>query len=178
LDADSTFVLVVDVQAKLFAAVSDPAGLAVELCRLIRGARVLGLPVVLAEQNPAGLGPTIPEVAGLLPDVTPLAKMSFSCCEDEGIMAALAALGRRQVLICGLEAHVCVYQTAVGLVANGYEVQVVADAVSSRTEANRRIGLGRARDAGAGITSVETCLFELLGVAEGPAFKEILRIVK
>jgi nicotinamidase-related amidase len=104
--------------------------------------------------------------------------MTFSCCGDERIMTALAELDRRQVLVCGLEAHVCVYQTAVDLVRNGYEVQVVADAVSSRTEANRRIGLGRARDGGAGITSVETCLFELLNVAEGPAFKQILRIVK
>lgn len=104
--------------------------------------------------------------------------MSFSCCGEPRVLEALAALGRRQVLLAGIEAHVCVYQTAADLVEAGYEVEIVADAASSRTAANREIGLQKARDAGAIITCVETALFELLRSADAPQFKAILKLVK
>ena len=117
-------------------------------------------------------------MAELLPDVAAMPKVAFSCLGDESIAAALAGSGRTQFLLCGMEAHVCVYQTAAEMAAAGYEVQVVADAVSSRTSRNRRIGLDRARAAGATVTCVETALFELLRVAEGSRFREILAIVK
>jgi nicotinamidase-related amidase len=146
--------------------------------KIIKGAQVLGMPMLMTEQNPKGLGPTIPEIADLVPGVRRIPKLSFSCCADESFSKELSGLQRRQVLLSGIEAHVCLYQTTVDLVASGYEVHVLADAVSSRTAENKAIGLQKMRDAGASITSVETALFELLRVAEGPAFKQIIGIVK
>ena len=113
-----------------------------------------------------------------MPEVKPVVKFSFSCCGEESFQQELKALNRKQVLLTGIETHVCIYQTAVELVNAGYEVQIVADCVSSRTPFNRDIGLNRMNAAGASITSVETALFELLRVAKGDKFKEISRIVK
>jgi nicotinamidase-related amidase len=104
--------------------------------------------------------------------------MSFSSCRNDRFLQALNALNRKQVLIAGIETHVCVYQTAAELVDIGYDVQVVTDAVSSRNMENKEIGLQRMRDSGVSLTSVETALFELLKVAEGEQFREILKIVK
>jgi nicotinamidase-related amidase len=104
--------------------------------------------------------------------------MSFSCCQNDRFASALKALNRKQVLIAGIEAHICVYQTAVDLVGLGYEVQVVADAVSSRQIENKEIGLQKMKAFGISLTSVETALFELLKVAEGEQFKKIIKIVK
>ena len=128
--------------------------------------------------NPQGLGPTIPEVADLLSEIQPISKLSFSCCRNDRFVQALKVSNRNQVLIAGIETHVCIYQTAVDLVDLGYEVQVVTDAVSSRTAENKEIGLQKMRDAGISFTSLETALFELLKFAEGEQFKEILKIVK
>lgn len=178
LQTAETLLLIVDIQEKLFRSIHSKEELLANAQRLVRGAGMLGIPVVWAEQNPKGLGPTVPELAALLTHVTPISKFSFSCCESEGCMLALRTSGRRSVLIAGIEAHICVYQTAMGLTAAGFTVEVVADACSSRTPENKRIGLEKCRAAGAAITSVETALFELLRVAEGPVFKEILNVVK
>lgn len=148
------------------------------LQKLIKGSKILGIPILWTEQNPKGLGPTIPEVANLLSDIRPISKLSFSGCGNERFMEALRTLNRNQVLLVGIEAHVCIYQTAVDLVNLGYEVQVVVDAVSSRTEENKLIGLEKIREVGVSLTSVETVLFELLRVAKGSKFREILKIVK
>ncbi|MFO7707701.1 MAG: hydrolase [Desulfobacterales bacterium] len=178
LQATGTQLLIVDIQEKLFRSMHAKEELLANALRLVRGARAQGVPIVWAEQNPKGLGPTVPELAALLTGVTPMSKFSFSCCDSEDCMSALRAGGRRSVLISGIEAHICVYQTAAGLTAAGFAVEVVADACSSRTPENKTIGLEKCRAAGAAITSVETALFELLRVAEGPVFKEILSIVK
>jgi len=178
LNAAETVLLMVDVQEKLARAMPARDELVLKTRQLLEGARVLGLPVVATEQNPQGLGPTLPELAALAPDTQPVVKSSFSCCGSEPFMQQLRRTGRRDVVIAGIEAHVCVYQTALDLLADGYRVEVVADACASRTAENKRIGLERCRRAGAGITSVETLLFELLKAAEGPIFKDILRIVK
>ena len=178
LEIDSTVLMIVDVQGKLAQAMFDRERLFDGLVRLARGARALGLPVLLTEQNPARMGGTIPELGEALGAITPLAKMSFGCGADPGCAQALAAARRRQVLLAGIEAHVCMYQTAAQLAAGGYEVHAVADAISSRTEANYRIGLERMRAAGAAITSVESALFELMRTAEHPAFRAVLGIVK
>ena len=170
--------LIVDVQGKLARLMHEKEALFENLQKLIKGVQVLNVPILWVEQNPAGLGPTIPEIAGLLADVTPISKMSFNSCRNAQFVVTLEALNRRQVLIAGIETHICVYQTAASLLDMGYEVQVVADAVSSRKPGNQTIGLERMRDAGATLTSVETALFELLEVAEGDAFKAILDIVK
>ena len=138
---------------------------------------MLGITILWVEQNPQGLGPTIPEIADILSNIQPISKMSFSSCRNDDFLQALNALNRKQVLVAGIEAHVCVYQTAADIVDIGYEVQVVTDAVSSRNVENKEIGLQRMRDSGVSLTSVETALFELLKVAEGEQFKEILKIV-
>lgn len=178
LAREYTILIIVDVQGKLAHLMHQKEALFENLQRIIKGAQVLGIPILWVEQNPEGLGPTIPEVAHLLPDVQPIRKLSFSCCGSDRFVEALEATKRAQVLLAGIEAHVCVYQTAVDLLGLGYDVQIVADAVSSRTAQNRQIGLVRASGAGATLTTVEMALFELLKVAKGPEFREILKIVK
>ncbi|OGO03643.1 MAG: hydrolase [Chloroflexi bacterium RBG_13_53_26] len=178
LTSDKSVLVVIDMQGKLAQSMYRKELLFENVEKIIKGAQVLGIPMLLTEQNPKGLGPTIPEVVDLVPNVRRIPKLSFSCCGDELFLKELSALQRCQVLLTGIESHVCLYQTTVDLVASGYEVHVVADAVSSRTAENRDIGLQKMKDAGASITSVETVLFELLRVAEGYRFKEILNIVK
>lgn len=178
LTQEDTVLIIIDVQGRLAQQMHERRELFENLQKIIKGAKVLGIPILWAEQNPDGLGPTIPEIARLLSETQPISKFSFSCLGNDRFTQELGALDRKQVLIAGIEAHVCVYQTAADLVCVGYEVQIVADAVSSRTAANKRIGLEKMRGAGATVTSTETALFELLRVATGPEFKEILRIVK
>jgi nicotinamidase-related amidase len=177
LTRDEAVLVVVDVQGKLARLMHEADALFDSLSRLVRGAKVLDVPVLATEQNPKGLGPTVEEVRPHLPSA-PIPKMAFSCCGEPTVVEALEATGRRQVLLAGIETHICVYQTARDLLARGCKVHVVADAVSSRTPQNREVGLAKMRAAGAEITSVETALFEMLEVAEGPAFKRILEIVK
>lgn len=178
LTTDKTVLVVIDMQGKLAQSMCCRETLFENVQKIIKGAQVLGIPMLITEQNPKGLGPTIPEIADLVPGVRRIPKLSFSCCGNESFSKELSGLQRRQVLLSGIEAHVCLYQTTVDLVAFGYEVHVLADAVSSRTAENKAIGLQKMKDAGASITSVETALFELLRVAEGPAFKQIISILK
>ncbi len=178
LKAEKTILTVVDVQGKLAHLMHEKEALFENLRKVIRGIQVLGIPIIWVEQNPKGLGPTIPEIADLLSDVQPIAKLSFNCCRNDYFVQALKATARDQVLLAGIETHICIYQTAIGLLSQGYEVQVVTDAVSSRTAQNKEVGLQKMRDAGVSLTSTETALFELLEVAEGERFKEILKIVK
>ena len=178
LEIENAVLLIVDIQGKLALLMHRKELLFKNVQKLIKGIRVLGIPILWVEQNPQGLGPTIPEISNLLPDIQPIGKMSFSSCRNDRFLQALQALNRKQVLIAGIEAHVCVYQTAVDLVGIGYEVQVAADAVSSRSLKNKETGLQRMRDSGVSLTSVETALFELLKVADGEPFREIIRIVK
>jgi nicotinamidase-related amidase len=175
--ADTALVMV-DVQAKLAPAMHDKEVLLENIGRLVRGVRLLGVPILWTEQNPAGLGPTLPEFADLLPDQKPVSKFSFSCCGSEQFRNELNALNRKNLLIAGIEAHVCVYQTAADLIHLQYEVQIVADAVASRTPENKLIGLEKSKSVGACLTSTETALFELLKDAKSEKFKEIIKIVK
>ena len=174
---EEAVLVVVDVQGKLAQLMHAKEELFENIKRMIRGAQILDIPILWVEQNPAGLGPTTAEIAALLPG-EPIPKLSFSCCGEERFMGMLGQLSRKQVLLAGIEAHVCIYQTAMDLAALQYEVQIVADAVSSRTARNRDMGLQKAKDGGASLTSVELALFEMVRVAEGARFKEILRIVK
>ena len=175
--ADTALVLV-DVQAKLAPAMHGKEILLDNLKRLIRGIRILGVPILWTEQNPAGLGTTLPEIKDLLPGQQPVSKFSFSCCGSEQFMKELNALDRKNMLIAGIEAHVCVYQTAADLIHLQYEAQIVTDAVASRTPENKRIGLEKSKSVGACLTSTETVLFELLRDAKSERFKEIIKIVK
>ena len=178
LKIDNTALLIVDIQGNLAHLMHGKDLLFKNVQKLIKGIYILGIPILLVEQNPQGLGPTVPEIADFLKNIQPISKMSFSSCRNDRFLQALNALYRKQVLIAGIETHICVYQTSAELVELGYEVQVVADAVSSRNIMNKEIGLQRMRDSGVSLTSVETALFELLKVAEGEQFREILKIVK
>lgn len=174
----NTILVIVDVQGKLASLMHRRDDLYESLSKVIRGAQVLDVPILWAEQNPSHLGTTIPEVAELLTGENPIAKMSFSCAGCPAFMESLRTMNRNQILVTGIEAHVCVFQTVTDLLAAGYDVEVAADAISSRTEANMQIGLQRMLQDGARITSVEMALFTLAKTAEAPQFKELLRIVK
>jgi len=178
LTTDNTVFLLVDVQGKLAHSMYGKENLFKNLKKLVKGMRVLEIPILWAEQNPKGLGPTVPEVAELLTDLQAIPKLSFSCYKNNEIRKALQALNRRNILVAGIEAHVCVYQTVRDLRKALYDVQLVADAISSRIIENKQIGLEKCKSTGAEITSVETALFELLDVAEGDRFKKILDVIK
>ena len=175
---DDTALVLIDIQEKLARAMHNKEALFDNLQRMVKGARVLGLPILWAEQNPDGLGPTVREIADLLPDKKPVSKFSFSCCGTEAFMENLKALNCKNMLVAGIEAHVCVYQTVADLVKLKFDVQVVADAVASRTAENRLIALEKCKAAGAVLTSTETALFELLKDASSDHFKEIIEVVK
>ncbi len=175
---EDTVLVVIDVQGKLAHLMHQKEDLFGNLQKVIKGIQVLDIPILWVEQNPKGLGTTIPEVASLLTDIKPISKLSFSCYRNEQFIQALKDLDRKEILIVGIETHICVYQSAVDLVKSGFDVQVLSDAVSSRTIENKKIGLEKMKDAGVRLTSVETALFELLEVAKGDQFKQILKIVK
>ena len=178
LKSENTALIVVDVQGQLAQLMHEKQALFENLQKIIKGVQIMGIPILWVEQNPEGLGATIPEVAELLAGINPISKSSFSSCKNERFLQALNAANRNQILIVGIEAHICVYQTAVGLVKLGYEVEVVTDAVSSRTKENKDVALQKMSNADVALTSTEMALFELLEVAEGEHFKEILKIVK
>jgi nicotinamidase-related amidase len=178
LTTDNSVFLLIDTQGKLAHSMYAKDALFNNLKKLVKGMRTLEIPILWAEQNPKGLGPTVQEIAELLPDLQPIPKYSFSCYQNPAFRQALETLGRHSVLVAGIETHVCVYQTVRDLRRAEYDVQLVADAVSSRTSDNKQIGLEKCREVGASLTSVETVLFELLEVAEGDRFKQILDVIK
>jgi nicotinamidase-related amidase len=174
LDPGRTALVVVDVQEAFRDVVPGFDELARASAALVQGAAAVGVPAIVTEQYPKGLGSTVPEVARHLPeDLVPIEKVCFSACEADGFDLG----GRDQALVCGVEAHVCVNQTVLDLVERGVEAHVVRDAVGSRSEDNREIGLDKARRAGAVITSVEMALFELVGRAGTEQFKEVQAVV-
>lgn len=174
LERDRAALVVVDVQEAFRPAVLDFDRVTGNALRLIRGARILGLPVIVTEQYPKGLGSTVPELEKALEGVAPIEKLCFSAAGADGFDLG----GRDQALLCGIETHVCVSQTAHDLLGRGLDVHVARDAVSSRTEENRELGLRKMERAGAVVTSVETALFELVGAAGSDEFKAVQRLVK
>jgi nicotinamidase-related amidase len=170
--------VVVDIQGKLATLMDRKEEFYENVVRIIKGAQVLELPIIWNEQLPDKLGSTIDKIKNVLPGQSPLIKRTFSCCGNPDFMSELKAVRREQVILAGMETHVCVYQTALDLLDEGYEVYVVADAVSSRSAENKRFALDAMRDAGARITSVEMALFSMLRVAEGDRFRQVLNIVK
>jgi nicotinamidase-related amidase len=174
LRRSSTLLVVVDAQEAFRPAVLDFDRVVHNAAVLVRGARILGVPVVVTEQYPKGLGRTVPEVAEHLNGVEPIEKVCFSAAAADGFDTG----GRTQALVCGIESHVCVSQTVHDLLHRGLEVHVARDAVSSRSEENREVGLHKMERAGALVTSVETALFELLGAAGSDEFKAVQGLVK
>lgn len=174
LDPQRTVLIVIDVQEAFRKAVPDFDEVARAAATLVRGAEATHVPVIVTEQYPQGLGPTDPAIAQALPEgVEPLEKVCFAATDADGFDLG----GRDQALVCGIETHVCVNQTALELLDRGVDVQVAIDAVGSRFEQNKAVGLERMEQAGAVITSVETALFELVGRAGTDEFKQIQRLI-
>jgi nicotinamidase-related amidase len=178
LARENSVLVVIDIQGKLAQSMDNKQELFENAQKIIRGIQALEVPLVVTEQIPEKLGSTIPEIAQYLTGIKTINKESFSCWKNQSFMKELMTLNRRQILLIGIETHVCVYQTAMDLVTVGYEVQVVADAVSSRTPLNKIIGIQKMREGGAGITTTEIVLFELLKTAADPKAREIFQIVK
>jgi nicotinamidase-related amidase len=174
LDPKRAALVVIDVQEGFRKAVPGFEQIANATAALVKGAEAVGVPIVVTEQYPKGLGATAPEIAEHLPEgLTPIEKVCFSAPEAEGFDLA----GRDQALVCGIEAHVCVSQTTLDLLDDGVEVHVARDAVGSRFDEDREVGLAKAESAGAVITSVETALFELVGSAGTDQFKRVQKVV-
>jgi isochorismate hydrolase len=176
LNREAALLAVIDIQGNLYLAMDEKELLLANTVKLVKGINILDIPIILTEQ--VKIGPTIPELAVLMPYVKPIIKNSFSCCGEAKFMEALIASGKKQVLVCGIEAHVCTYQTSMDLIERGFDVYVVADAVSSRAVGNREIGIQKLLASGAILTSTEMALFELLKTATDPKARDIFKIIK
>jgi len=176
LEADRCALLVVDIQEKLLPPIFQKEQLVRNSQLLIRLAGILKMPTIVSTQYAKGLGNIVPEIASLLPGTQPIDKHMFSCFGSDVFCSTLKRLrdNRNTVLLCGMESHICVTQTALGALREGYLVHVASDAVSSRTEWNWKIGLERMQAAGAVISSTEMMIYELLRSSGEPAFKELL----
>lgn len=178
LQQENTGLIIIDVQGKLARIVQNSEKLAENLEKLIKGCQILSIPIVWAEQNPKGLGRTIPELEKLLLHQKPIEKYTFNAYENDVFKQAIIDSGRKRWLICGIEAHICVYQTAIGLLSNNFEVEIVIDSVSSRSAESIEIALQKLQQKGASVTSIEMCLYELVKDARRDIFKGILTLIK
>ncbi len=178
IDAAQSCLLVVDIQERLAPSMAAPDRVITNALVLMTAARKLGVPILVSEQYPRGLGPTVSPVAALAPQDAVVEKIHFSCLGDEPYLRRFSALHRSQAVIAGIEAHVCVLQTAQQLLEIGRHVFVVADATSSRTEANHTLALNRLANAGAHVVSTEMVVFEWLKKAGTPEFKELSALIK
>lgn len=175
--ADS-LLLVVDIQQKLAPAIHDNERVTANSVRLLEGARQLGVPTFVSEQYVKGLGPSLEAIRAAAVDARFFEKTHFSCAAEPGVIDLLRAAKRPQIILTGTEAHVCVLQTAFGLLAAGFEVYLVADAASSRTPENRSAAVERMRAAGIGIVTTEMVLFEWLHQAGTDDFRQLLPLIK
>lgn len=179
LDRADALLLLIDVQVRLAAAMPQEAleRFQKNAALLIKAAQKLHLPIIATEQYPKGLGPTVPSLRELLAEA-PMEKLEFSCGASKPIAQRILATGRRQVIVAGMETHVCVFQTVRDLARGPFAVFLPQDAVLSRTEENRRVGLSLCEKSGATLTSTEAAVFDLLGVAGTPEFKELAPLLK
>jgi len=177
--AEESVLVVVDVQARLLPAIHESERVLRNVGILLKAAEALSVPVLLTEQYAKGLGETVEAVRAALPAGTPvLEKITFASTGEPSFVAALESLGRRRVVLCGTEAHVCVLQTALGLLGLGYTVHLVADAVSSRTSANHAAAVERMRAAGVSIVTTEMVVFEWMERAGTPVFKTVSALIR
>jgi nicotinamidase-related amidase len=178
LTRDGAVLVIIDVQERLAAVMERRAQVVSNCLHLLEAARLMDVPVVVTEQYPKGLGFTVAELRDAVPSYRPVEKLTFSSCDEPAFMAAVEGSGRKTVLLAGMEAHICVLQTCLGLLDRGYYVHLVRDAVCSRAEENALTGVEFMRDAGAVITSTEAALFQLLGRAGTEEFRAISKRVK
>ncbi len=180
LKREKTALLVIDLQEKLLPHVWRKDFIVDNITKLIGTARILDIPMVVTEHYPGGLGPTVREIAGLFEDFDPIGKIIFGAVDQPEVLDRLRELkdlGISDLVIIGIESHICIAQTALQALHQGFRVHVVSDAVSSRTEENWKVGIERTRDAGCIISSTEMAIYELLYRADGAEFKEVLKLI-
>jgi nicotinamidase-related amidase len=178
IEKTNTVLAIVDIQERLAAVMSERQKVIENCLHLIESAKLLDIPVLLNEQYPKGLGPTVSDIKEAFQPYAPLEKVTFSCCRGESFPDSLTLTGRKKVILAGMETHVCVLQTCIDLLKEGYVVHVVSDAICSRTVENFRTAIEFMRDAGAVITCTETVLFQLLEKAGTEEFKVISKRIK
>lgn len=178
LEKSKAVLVIVDVQEKLAAVMKDKQKVVSNCLHLIETAKLLEVPIIVTEQYPRGLGPTVKEIKDALSSHEPVEKMAFNSCKEPAFVDKLAAIGKKKVILCGMETHICVLQTCLSLISAGYSVHLVRDAVCSRTEENWITGVELMRNAGAVVTCTETALFQLLEVAGTTEFKIISQRIK
>lgn len=178
LSHEKTGLIIVDAQERLMQVMDNPDRVTDRVLKLLNLSRLFSLPVILTEQNPTLLGSTIPAVKAMLPEYTPIEKLDFDCCNVDAFNQRLQEKALRNIILTGVETHICIFQTCVSLMQRGYTVHVPHHAVDSRTADNWHIGLSLMREAGAVITSAETVIFQILKRAGTPEFREMLKVVK
>jgi len=178
LDTTNTALMIIDVQGKLAQIMDEKEALFSNLETMVKGANILELPTLWVEQLPDKLGATIPQITDHIKLQEPVVKNTFSAYRNPELTTALKATGCKNVLVVGIEAHICVYQTVMDLHDAGYHVEVISDAVSSRNPQNKQLALDKMQQAGVKLTCTEMALFELQSITEGERFKQILKIIK
>lgn len=175
---EDTMALIVDYQERLMPVIYEHDELEKKSCTLLKGLRTLGVPMVMTQQYTKGIGMTIPSITEAAGTSEYFDKITFSCYEDEAVRRKMEALGKKTVIVCGIEAHICVLQTCIDLKEAGYTPVLVVDGISSRKASDTEVALMRAQSEGILLTTTESILFELTRKAGSPVFKEISRLIK
>jgi nicotinamidase-related amidase len=178
LVTDKTALLIIDIQERIIGVINENETVVENTIKLIKGFKALGVPIYYTEQYPKGLGPTVESIQNELDNTEAIQKLTFSCFGAGNLFEELKNKNISQVVVCGIESHVCVQQTVLDLLANGFQVNLAADAVSSRRVKDYEIALARMRQHGVEVTTTEAILFELLNVCGTDVFKQISKIVK
>jgi nicotinamidase-related amidase len=178
LDKNNAALVIIDIQEKLAAVMKEREKVVNNCLHLIEIAKLLNIPIVLTEQYPKGIGRTVEEIRKALPEYKPVEKLTFSCCDEQAFPEEIRKLNRKTIIMTGMETHVCILQTCIGLLRDGYNVHLVKDAVCSRSKENWKTGVEFMRDAGAVITGTETVLFQLLKISGTEEFKAISKRIK
>lgn len=178
LNKEDSLLVIIDIQERLARVMEKRQNVIDNVLHLVEMSKLLSIPIILTEQYPKGLGQTVEEIKTALPEYRPIEKLSFNCCNEREFISAIGSYNRKSIILTGMETHICVLQTALGLLKEGYKVHIVSDAVCSRSYENHRVGLELMRDAGAVITCTETVLFQHLQVAGTEEFKAISKRIK
>lgn len=178
LTRDDTALVAIDFQAKLMPAMSNREKLEEQTIRLIKGMKVLGIPAIVTQQYTKGIGETEAAIAEALGDFQHVEKTSFSCMANEEFVSRLNSLNKKNIVVCGIEAHICVQQTVLQLMEQGYNVYLVADCISSRSEEDKLWAISRMGEAGAVVTTYESVLYEIMRDSKADGFKAVSAIVK
>ncbi|NWF97552.1 MAG: hydrolase [Nitrospirae bacterium] len=178
LDRNNVALVIIDIQERLAAVMKEKDKVINNCLHLVELSKLLHIPIILTEQYPKGLGLTVEEIKNALPEYSPIEKLTFSCCDEPSFINEVRKINKKTLILSGMESHVCLLQTCIGLLSIGYNVHVVKDAICSRTKDNWKTGIEFMRDAGAVITCTETVLFQLLKIAGTQEFKTISARIK